>query len=605
MTLDLALDENELDFSNEFDHPVWNGQRHTLTTPGQADPEGGKRGTLLEDLGEGEFNGIFQFLSSNPGAWKTVTLWIRKEAQPAVFANLRLASGNVAGAVDIDLSNGRAHVGGSLQHEARVVESPKGWWRVALAAKEPPDSATFYVQLYPAAGPHARFPVHDAAATGGIVIYGMQAVPGRRLDPMPNYVETKGQLPSWARRDAPIEPVAPVDPELRRRKRRGLTLPRLDTFDLSELPGLSRQATALARSRPFLAYLAAATLLFGVYYGLIATPLYVSQTQFAIRTKEVAAPQSFLSSLVGAGGGGIGESIAVTEYLRSHEILDQLDQRHQLRRLYSRFRLDPFSTMARDADEETFLDFYRDMVTIQLDREANKIELHVRSFDPDSALAITTSILELAEDYINHISQRVRDETLRMAQDELNAARAHVLGVRLDMARFRNATGDLDPIQSGSAAVKATMELEGEVTKLRGELASLLTYSQEGAAQVQQLRARISSLEAQIVDQRRSLASSGVDSTLAEQLVEYEGLLVEREYSEKRLVAAMAALDVARTVAEQRERFIVPVVKPYRPDVATEPRRLSSFALAMLLALVGYGIVMFTIAGIRDHEGVV
>ena len=92
--------------------------------------------------------------------------------------------------------------------------------------------------------------------------------------------------------------------------------------------------------------------------------------------------------------------------------------------------------------------------------------------------------------------------------------------------------------------------------------------------------------------------------TQSGQVTAYETLLVQRETAEAILVSATTAFDAARAVAQQREKYVVRVVNPSRPDRAAEPRRFLDFLMVMLFAVAGYAIVSLAIAGIRDHRGV-
>lgn len=362
-------------------------------------------------------------------------------------------------------------------------------------------------------------------------------------------------------------------------------------------------ATRFVRKHPFLAFLGLAAAVFAVYFGVVHPPVYVATTQFSIRGKETTQPASVLASFIPTGSsGGISESIAVREYIHSPQMMQLLDARHDLRGLFSAFRLDPLNRISADASPEDLLAFYRKRIDVVLDREASILKVVVHAYEPQSAHDIAASIVELSEDYVNELSTRVREATLSDAREEVEKAGDEVREVRLQLASFRNRSGELDPAQRGAATVGALIELEGKITELRAERASQLASLRADAPQVKQVEARIAALEAQAADQRQALASTGENSTLAGVLREYEGLVIQREYAETRLTAALAALDNARQLADQRERFVVPIVAPTVPTEATEPRRLASFVLAMVLSIIGYGIVGYTIAGINDHD---
>ncbi|MGF1454477.1 MAG: hypothetical protein ACFB6R_03770 [Alphaproteobacteria bacterium] len=358
------------------------------------------------------------------------------------------------------------------------------------------------------------------------------------------------------------------------------------------------------RRQPFRSTMVAATALCGIYYFALAAPLYVSEARFAIRSNESPGPDPLLAGLVGQTSGTVQESIAIRDFIGSHDMVKALDARLDLRSLYSAPRLDPFRQLSVNASDEDFLEFFVSLVSTTIDREANIVTLDVQSFTPETAHAIATSILDLSETFINDLSSRVREATVSTARMDVEDARAQVTAARVALARFRNRTGDLNPVASGSGALQAVMGLEQEVTRLRADLASMRTISQDASPQVQQLKARILALEGQIGEQRAKLAGADQGGTLAESLITYEELLVEHEYADRRLISALTALDTARALAEKRQRFLVRIVNPNLPMEATEPRRVLSFILTLILIVVAYGIISFTIAGINDHRGV-
>lgn len=380
-----------------------------------------------------------------------------------------------------------------------------------------------------------------------------------------------------------------------------------------EPPGLSHTVSAntsrvakalrFGRKNPFAAFMAMAALLFGIYFSVVHPPLYTATTQFSIRGKENTQPASVLAAFIPSGGsGGISEAIAVREHIHSPAMLSELDARHDLRAHYSGFRLDPLNRISAKASPEDLLAFHRKRIDVVLDREASILKVVVRAYDPQMAYDLAGSILTLSENYVNDISTSVRDATLSDARDEVRKAEEEVREIRLQLAFFRNTTGEIDPTQTGAATVSAIVDLESSISNLRADRASQLASLRADAPQVKQIEARIATLERQADDRRRELASTGAGGSLAGLLQEYEGLVIQREYAETRLTAALTALDNARQLADQRERFVVPIVAPTLPTEATEPRRMASFLLAMVLSVIGFGIVAYTIAGINDHD---
>ncbi|MGZ8370256.1 MAG: hypothetical protein ACXWVH_04275 [Caulobacteraceae bacterium] len=371
---------------------------------------------------------------------------------------------------------------------------------------------------------------------------------------------------------------------------------------------LAREAgarlTQMGRSRPFLAYLILVTVLAALYFWLIATPLYVSNTTFSIRGREQAPSPTIASSLLGGAGADVAEPIEVSDFIRSPQMLAALDKQYHLRELYSRGRLDPLNRMSKNASDEDFLKFYRKMVIPRVDRESMLIRVEVRSYDAKSAHDIANGVLEASAHFVDNLSAKIREDTVKTAQAELTKAENDVRQARLNVTRYRTATGVLDPSASATATSGAIQALEAQVAQVQGEAASIATYSTANAPLMRQNAARLATLRAQIAAEKQRLASSGNSNSLAEKVYQYEGLAVDKEYAEKRLVAALESFDQARALASQRERFVVRVVSPNYPDEATLPRRFLSFIETVLVALAAYAIVALAIAGVSDHQGI-
>ncbi len=352
--------------------------------------------------------------------------------------------------------------------------------------------------------------------------------------------------------------------------------------------------------RPFVLYMLLVAVLAGLYYGVIASPQYVSETRFAIRSREIVAPTGFLAGLIGAPT-SLGDITAVSDYIRSPEMAETLDERHQLRRLYAQPRIDPFQTLSATASDEEYQRFYRRHVIVKLDREASTVIVVVKSFTPESARDTAGSILELTEAFVNELSRNMREDTLRSATSELEMAEKQAIEARVAVANFRGAGADLDPSASSAQIVGGVGQLEASAAEVRGEIASLLTYSRRDAPQVRQLQARLSAINAEIASLRNQ---QGPSAGLAQEVTDYETLQLIRANAEKKLAAAETAYDQARATAEQREKFVARIVSPNLPETPTSPRRWLEFLTAMVFAMAGYALASLTLAAVRDHRGI-
>ncbi len=367
----------------------------------------------------------------------------------------------------------------------------------------------------------------------------------------------------------------------------------------------------LAVSRPFVAFVIVAALVLGVYYFLISAPIYVSQSSFTIRGRDQSQSASgLLGAISGLGGGGGSsdssgsEAAELKQYTQSEEMLEKLDKQFDLRGLYSKPRADLLHWMPRNASKGRFLNFYRKMIQVRAEPQSDVFTVEVHSFDPASAQKIATAILDMSADYLDGLSAIVRKETLRASEKDLRDAEESVRASRLVMTQYRTSTGMLDPVGVAAARSGSVMGLEDAVRSSKADLATLRTFNTDRSPQVVQLKARIAILESQIAQTQSDLTAPKRSDTMAEKLLQYEGLMVTNDYNEKQLVAALSAYDSAKSVASQRERFLVKITNPNLPDRPVLPHRMLSFLESLIVVVAGYGVIALAIAGVRDHQGI-
>ena len=318
-----------------------------------------------------------------------------------------------------------------------------------------------------------------------------------------------------------------------------------------------------------------------------------------------------LLSMISGPSTGLTETIGLADYIQSREFAKQLDERHHLRALYSKPRLDLLNWLWPNANDEALYQFFTKMTVITVDRDADIIEVDVRSFDPRSAQEIANSVRELATAFVGDLSRQMHEESVRSARADVVAAEADVQKARVAVAQFRTSAAVVDPAVNTASDMSRVTAMQAQLDSAKAALASLISYTRSDAPQVQQYKAQIASLEKQVAATQAQVAGDTVQvprqpkiHTEAQKVTVYEILSVQRDYAEKRLVAAMAAYDSAISLADQRDRFVVTVVKPNLPSKSTVPNRPLDFLLVMLFGIASYAIITLTLAAIRDHRGI-
>ena len=356
--------------------------------------------------------------------------------------------------------------------------------------------------------------------------------------------------------------------------------------------------------RPFLIMVGIPTALTGLYYGVVASDVFVSETRYAIRTGEQAPVTGLLANMLGPAAttrAGDDASI-VRDYILARDMLDELDRRLDLRAHYEAASADILSRLWPGATEEEFLEYYRDRVEVEVEAGTDITVLKVRAFDAEMAQKVAGAIIELSERLVNRMSERITDDTLRFARRELAQAETLIREANQAITRFRNESRSIDPGEETAAVLSIVTALEGQLAGAKAELLETESIMHSDSVQVKTLKNRVAALTQQVESERARLASEG-GSDLTRLIDGYAPLLLEQELAQHRYSSALASLEVARADAQRKQRYLIPFVKPALPDEAIEPERIMNTLIVFFAASLIYGIGALMLASVYDHMG--
>ena len=353
---------------------------------------------------------------------------------------------------------------------------------------------------------------------------------------------------------------------------------------------------------PFTWWVLAPTLLAIAYFYLLASPQFVSEARFVVRSRA-DAPQlslgNMLSAAVGAGGSGAtGEAYSVRDFLTSHDAVMRTHERLDLTRIWGREDADLIARLWND-DPERLTKYYNGMVSVSFDSATGVVTLRVRSFTPEDSKAIADTLLALSEQLINSLSERAREDALRIARAEVGIAERRVLDSRAALTRFREQQQELDSAGAVQAAMQAMGQLEGQLIAAQAELRERQAFMRPDNVALQNTRNRIEALERQIVAERARRTQG--DGALSQQLAAFERLMLEREFADRQLASATASLETARMEAQRQQMYLSRVVEPNLAVYPLYPRKLISVGSIFLGLSVAVGIGWLLVAGLREH----
>ncbi len=346
------------------------------------------------------------------------------------------------------------------------------------------------------------------------------------------------------------------------------------------------------------------TLVAALYYGMVASDVYISESRFVVRSPQRPAQSGLGALLQGtAFSRSQDDTYSVHDYIRSRDALRELDDKLQLRQAFADPAIDVvnrFPGLERwDESFEALHRHYLKHVLIEYDSVSSISVLRVRAYTGEQSQKINAQLLELGERLVNNMNTRSRQDLIQVAEQEVKAAEQRAKEAAAALAGFRSDSAVFDPER------QSAIQLQGEA-RLREELVA----AESQLDQVRRLSPRnpqIGSLEARVQSLRKAIASEtarvlGPKGGLSSKSPAYDRLVLEKAFADRQLAGSMAALDTARNEAVRKQLYLERLVQPNLPDNAVEPRRLRAVLTVFLVGLLLWGIVGLVMASVREHQ---
>jgi len=378
----------------------------------------------------------------------------------------------------------------------------------------------------------------------------------------------------------------------------------IDHETLREVVRKSQRQTWVTKHRWMILFVGLPTLLSAVYYGLIASPIYSSQSAFVIKSPgQKSVPTLSLANLIQTSGLSTGQEQTkeILQYIRSRSAVRDLEAQTNVRGRFSSRGADLLSRFPRPFGDSSFEGFYRyygSMVGAKLDDESGLAVLEVHAFTPQDAFDLNSRLLNLSEQLVNRLNERAQGRGIAEAERRVVQAEARLRNARIALGTYRNQNQLLDPAKQGTGVLDISNRLVSEQSSLQAQLDLMQRVTPRNPS-IPALRSRIAAVGRAIAAQNGRAV--GTPSGIASKLGPYENLNVEQEFATQMLTAANASLESARTDAQKQQFYLERVVEPNKPDDSTLPHRLlqvlTIFAASLCLYFIGWMLVV----GILEH----
>ncbi len=357
----------------------------------------------------------------------------------------------------------------------------------------------------------------------------------------------------------------------------------------------------IAAKRLLLGTVVIPSTLAALYYGALASDVYVSESRFVVRSSQKPDGGAAIGELFkGFAATGSENVLLVRDYVLAREVMQAMDAKFKLRDLYAQGDvLARFPAPWQRPSLEEFADYYQDHVRLEVDANSAVGVLTVRAFDPRQAHAVNTALLAQARERIAALNAKIRQDTQELADRELARAKTRLSQADAALAQFRQQRGILDPERQAALELQGAQELNGKLVAARARLDQARRIAPL-SPQVSSLEAEVATLERATAQIKSTVAGAGADSRVSS-AQDFQALQLERELASRNLAAAHDALLRARVDLERQHLYLEAVSAPSLPDSALQPRRLRGIAAVMLMSLAVFAVLSLIRAGMREH----
>ncbi|MFY0633393.1 MAG: sugar transporter [Vannielia sp.] len=324
----------------------------------------------------------------------------------------------------------------------------------------------------------------------------------------------------------------------------------------------------------------------GWYLFTVAEDQYASRLGFSVRKEDTGSAVEILGGITDlTGGSSTNDTDILFEYIQSPNMVRAVMQQVDLVAAYTRPD-DPVFSLGEDTRIEAVSDYWTRMVQVYFDRSSHLIEIRVRAFAPEDALAIARAIRAESDRTINALSAVAREDATRYARAELDRALQRLKAARAALTEFRTKHQIVDPEADIRGRMGLLNTLQAELANALIELDLLRQNSRADDPRIVQSERRVLVIRQRISEERARFSQDGDASEEQEAysrlIGQYEALAVDQKFAEEAYVATLAAYDAAVAEAQRQSRYLATYIEPTAAETPLFPQRW-----ILLLTLLG------------------
>lgn len=343
------------------------------------------------------------------------------------------------------------------------------------------------------------------------------------------------------------------------------------------------------------------TLIVGYYFFAVATPMYATKSEFLILQADSTGGAGLGGLLSGTQFATNQDSIAVQSFLQSRDAMKKLDEDMGFKAHFASELIDPIQRLPANPTDEKAYKAFKKNVKIAYDPTEGVIKMEVIAADPAIAYAFNEHLIGYAEERVDDLSKRKREDQMREARDSLEKAKAERRSAQEQLVSLQEGTL-LDP-QGEIANIRALISsVELQLQEKELALNSQLNNARPNRARVDALQTEVRLLSEELARQNKRLneATAG-DASLAAKSAQIQMAQADLATADLFLQSALQNEKQTELEANRQVRYLTTSVRPVVPDDPSYPRAFEDTILAFLIFSGVYLMMSITASILREQ----
>jgi capsular polysaccharide transport system permease protein len=329
------------------------------------------------------------------------------------------------------------------------------------------------------------------------------------------------------------------------------------------------------------------------YYCFIASPRYSSEVSFIVRSSApILSRNRYSSETVEPQTKIVQDTAVLLNYLVSPGMLQDVQQKVDLTKLFGRGEIDYFSRLPESATQERMLKYWKKVVVASVNPKSGIVNLEVLAFSPKEAHDLLQVVLKLAEEQINKLSSGMWSSLQASSQRDVDVAASELSDLRKKLRDTQNETGVYNIGLTADSIMSVLTNLETEIAVLKSRREALRRSIGDGSPKLLEIDRQIAAQEnqAKVLWSKTAGTLDQEGGNLADYSNIFDKINLNLKMAEKKLQSAIEEHEKVNLVSSLQLIYVDNFTEPTIPDESKYPDVPLSLLLCFLLFAGSWGL---------------